>query len=66
MKNVKGFAVASDGDMKRIAVTYDEIDDVTRKAINVNQKRNYATDDSEVLAAVSKIELYVKELLSLE
>ena len=25
MKNIKGFAVASDGNMKRIAITFDEI-----------------------------------------
>lgn len=35
MKNIKGFAVASDGNMKRIAITFDEISD-TGKVINSN------------------------------
>lgn len=37
MKNIKGFAVANDGVMKRIAITYDEIGD-DGNIINANVK----------------------------
>lgn len=57
MKNIKGFAVASDGNMKRIAITFDEISD-TGKAINSNVKMNRIITDENVLAAVSTLEQY--------
>lgn len=57
MKNIKGFAVASDGNMKRIAITFDEISD-TGKVINSNVKMNRIITDENVLAAVSKLEQY--------
>lgn len=57
MKNIKGFAVASDGHMKRIAITFDEISD-TGKVINSNVKMNRIITDENVLAAVSTLEQY--------
>ena len=57
MKNIKGFAVASDGNMKRIAITFDEISD-TGKVINSNVKMNRIITDENVLAAVSTLEQY--------
>lgn len=57
MKNIKGFAVASDGNMKRIAITFDEISD-TGKVINSNVKINRIITDENVLAAVSTLEQY--------
>lgn len=57
MKNIKGFAVASDGNMKRIAITFDEISD-TGKVINSNAKMNRIITDKNVLAAVSTLEQY--------
>lgn len=57
MKNIKGFAVASDGNMKRIAITFDEISD-TGKVINSNVKMNRIITDENVLAAVSTFEQY--------
>lgn len=57
MKNIKGFAVASDGNMKRIAITFDEISD-TGKVINSNVKMNRIITDESVLAAVSTLEQY--------
>lgn len=57
MKNIKGFAVASDGNMKRIAITFDEISD-TGKVINSNVKMNRIITDENVLAAVSTLEKY--------
>jgi hypothetical protein len=57
MKNIKGFAVASDGNMKRIAITFDEISDIG-KVINSNVKMNRIITDENVLAAVSTLEQY--------
>ncbi len=57
MKNIKGFAVASDGNMKRIAITFDEISDAG-KVINSNVKMNRIITDENVLAAVSTLEQY--------
>lgn len=57
MKNIKGFAVAADGNMKRIAITFDEISD-TGKVINSNVKMNRIITDKNVLAAVSTLEQY--------
>lgn len=57
MKNIKGFAVVSDGNMKRIAITFDEISD-TGKVINSNVKMNRIITDENVLAAVSTLEQY--------
>lgn len=65
MKNIKGFAVASDGNMKRIAVTYDVVDD-TGKVINSNLKVNRIITDSEVLKAVRKIEEYAQSVINAE
>lgn len=55
MKNIKGFAIATDGNMKRIAITYDEIDD-TGKVINGNVKVNRIITDTEALTAVNNLE----------
>ena len=57
MKNIKGFAVASDGNMKRIAITFDEISD-TGKVINSNVKMNRIITNENVLAAASTLEQY--------
>lgn len=65
MKNVKGFAVASDGNMKRIAITYDEIDE-TGKITNANVKVNRIISDSGVLAAISEIEEFAQAVIDSE
>ena len=62
MRNVKGYAIASDGNMKRIAITYDEIDD-TGKVISPNVKVNRLISDSDVLLANSAIELFAQTVV---
>lgn len=62
MKNIKGFAIANDGNMKRIAITYDELDDVG-KVTGSNIKINRLVTDSIVLDAVTAIENYVQTLI---
>ena len=59
MKNIKGFAVGTDGNMKRIAITYDEIDD-TGKVTNSNVKVNRVVTDKESLKAIETIETYIQ------
>ena len=62
MKNIKGFAVSTDGTMKRLAVTYDVIDDegkVTKANVRVNR---LITDDS-ALSAVDELLSYAQSLI---
>ena len=66
MKNVKGFAVANDGNMKRIAVTYDVIDDSTGKPLTVNAKANSYVMDEEALVALDVIDKYIHSLINSE
>ena len=63
MKNLKGFAIASDGNMKRIAITYDEIDE-TGKVTNSNVKINRLITDENILSSVTVIENYVSSIIS--
>lgn len=65
MNNVKGFAIANDGSMKRIAITYDEIDE-TGKITKSNVKINRIITDSDILASISVIENYAQEILDIE
>ena len=63
MRNVKGYAIASDGNMKRIAITYDEIDD-TGKVFSPTLKANRLISDSDVLLANSTIELFAQSVVN--
>lgn len=62
MKNIKGFAVGTDGNMKRIAITYDEIDD-SGKVVNSNVKVNRVVTDSDTLNAIDNIEKYAQTIV---
>lgn len=62
MLNIKSLAIATDGSYKRLAVTYDEIDD-TGKVINSNVKVNRVVVDDAVLSAVSTIEDFAKSIV---
>lgn len=62
MKNIKGFAVGTDGNMKRIAITYDEIDD-TGKVVNPNVKVNRIVTDADALAAIDTILDYAQGVI---
>ena len=65
MINIKGMAIATDGSYKRIAVTYDAIDDFG-KIINGNSKINRIVTDDAVLNAISIIENYSKTIVGTE
>ena len=55
MNNIKGFAIANDGSMKRIAITYDVVDDASGKPVKMNVKTSNFITDNDVLSAVSTI-----------
>ncbi len=62
MKNIKGFAVASDGAMKRIAVTYDEIND-KGEIINANVKMNRIVTDDKTLKAIEAVQKFAESIV---
>ncbi len=62
MKNIKGFAVANDGAMKRIAVTYDEIND-KGEIINANVKMNRIVTDEKTLKALDTVQKFAETIV---
>lgn len=62
MNNIKGYAIANDGSMKRIAITYDMIDE-NGKPIKVNAKTNNFIVDEEVLNALVIVESYAQGIV---
>lgn len=62
MKNIKGFAVANDGAMKRIAVTYDEIND-KGEVINANVKMNRIVTDEKTLKALETVQKFAETIV---
>lgn len=62
MNNVKGYAIANDGSMKRIAITYDVIDG-SGKPVKVNAKTNNFIVDEEVLNALAIVETYAQGIV---
>jgi hypothetical protein len=65
MKNIKGFAIANDVVMKRIAITYDEIND-DGSIINANVKMNRIITDKTVLKAVESVTNYAQTVIDAE
>ena len=62
MKNIKGIAVVTDGNLKRIAVTFDVVEE-DGKISKVNQRINRVITDSEVLKQVTEVESYAKKIV---
>lgn len=54
MKNVKCYAIANDGEAKRIAITFDEVNE-EGKIINPNKKVNRVITNQEALKAAMVI-----------
>lgn len=59
MNNVKSIAVANDGSMVRIAVTYDVIND-DGVVVEPNKKLNRIVTDAKVLDAIGEVNAYAK------
>lgn len=65
MKNIKCVAIATDGNMKRIAITYDEVD-ATGKVTKANTKTNRVVTDAAVLENITKFEQFAQSIVDSE
>ena len=61
MKNIKGIAFASDGSMKRLAITYDEVNS-DGKVTNQNVKVNRVVTDDKVINALATVEAFAQSI----
>lgn len=62
MKNVKGIAVVTDGSLKRIAVTFDVVED-NGTISKINQRINRVVTDSAVIDNISALEQYAQTIV---
>ena len=62
MKNIKGIAVVTDGNLKRIAVTFDVVEE-DGTISKINQRINRVITDSEVLKQVAEVESYAQKIV---
>ena len=65
MKNIKGIAFANDGNMRRLAITYDEVNS-DGKVTGQNIKVNRVVTDEEFFKALTTVETYAQSILSKE
>lgn len=66
MKNIKGIAFATDGNLKRLAVTFDEVDEESGKIIKSNAKANRVVTDETILGQIAAIEVYAHGIIDAE
>lgn len=62
MKNIKGIAVVTDGSLKRMAVTFDVVED-DGTISRTNQRINRIVTDSGVLEAAKEFEAYAQKIV---
>ncbi len=65
MKNIKGIAFANDGNMRRLAITYDEVNS-DGKVTNQNVKVNRVVTDEECFHALTLVETYAQSIINEE
>ena len=65
MINIKGYARAQDGAVKRMAITYDEINS-EGKVINPNARVNRVVVDDNALSAILTLDAYAKGVIDNE
>lgn len=65
MINIKGYAIAQDGAVKRMAITYDEINN-EGKVINPNARVNRVVVDDNALSAIATLDAYAKSIIENE
>lgn len=63
MNNVKAVAVSTDGNMKRLSISYDQVDEETGKVINSNARMNRIIAEEEVINAVNVIEAFAQKIV---
>lgn len=62
MKNIKGIAMVTDGNLKRIAITFDEIaDDGTIKGVNLRVNKIVVDEDAK--KAIAQIETFAQKIV---
>ena len=66
MNNIKGFAVITDGNTKRIAITYDVINDNTGVVIEQNKKINRIITTDSAKESVKILEDYAQDIIDSE
>lgn len=62
MNNLKGYSVSNDGNMKRLAITYDVINE-NGKVINSNKKINRLISDEDIIKAVEIVDNFANHLI---
>ena len=65
MINIKGYAIVQDGAVKRMAITYDEINS-EGKVINPNARVNRVVVDDNALSAILTLDAYAKSVIENE
>jgi hypothetical protein len=62
MRNLKGTVIMTDGNSKRLALTYDVISD-DGEATAVNKKVNRIVTDTAILEAIATVEAYAQTII---
>lgn len=62
MKNIKGLAMVSDGNLKRMAITYDVIGDDGTITIT-NRRINKIVVEPDAIEAINKLETYAQSIV---
>jgi hypothetical protein len=62
MRNLKGTVIMTDGNSKRLALTYDVIND-DGEATAVNKKVDRIVTDKDTLEAIAAIEAYAQTVI---
>ena len=65
MNNVKTISVTTEGNAKRMAITFDTVDG-SGKVVKSNIKTNRVVMDERVLAAISTLEVYAQSIVDAE
>jgi hypothetical protein len=62
MNNIKQISIITDGQAKRLAITFDSIDD-SGKVIKANRKINRIVVEEDILYAINDIESYAESVI---
>lgn len=65
LRNLKAVGILSDGNMKRLVITYDEVDD-TGTVTKSNVKINKIITDGDIINAINVVETYAQTIIDVE
>lgn len=63
MNNIKQISIITDGNAKRLAITFDVIDEDTGKVIKANKKVNRIVTDEATLKEIKDVEEYAEAII---